>query len=120
MKKLILTTCMLVAFAASAFMPGRYRGFRQVPRVRPHQPPIHHAPPLPKHHTPFVPFTYGVGAGLFLNHVLLHSRPIPPPPPVALNPIWIPPVYESRPVYDEYGRIIRYEQVLVKAGYWQY
>lgn len=120
MKRALLIVCMLLAFTASAFMPGRYRGFRQVPRVRPHRPPVHRAPPPPRHHAPVVPFVYGIGAGMLLSHAIIHSHPTPPPPVVALNPIWIPPVYESRPVYDSYGRIVRYEQVLVKEGYWQY
>lgn len=120
MKRALLIVCMLLVFTASAFMPGRYRGFRQVPRARPHRPPVHRVPPPRHHHAPITPFVYGVGTGLLFSHAIIGHHPIPPPPVVALNPIWIPPVYENRPVYDSYGRFLRYEQVIVKEGYWQY
>ena len=54
---------------------------------------------------------------------LLAPAIVPPPPPprpvVYVNQVWVPPVYETRPVYDSYGRIIRYEQVIVVPGYWR-
>ena len=93
------------------------------PRYR-HVPP----PPPPRHyhaHHPSRAFWTGVGVGIVGSIAydalpMPHRSIIPAPPPMAINPVWIPPVYESRPVYDIYGRIVRYEQVLVRAGYWQY
>jgi len=43
------------------------------------------------------------------------SLPLPPPP----ARVWVPPVYETRPVYDAYGRVAGYQEVLVSAGYWR-
>ena len=111
-------------------------GHTSIHHVRPifRPSPIHHRMPPPpskvvhhhhhRHHSGA--FWTGIGIGVFSDLLLRESAPIPrplvvtPPPVVAINPIWIPPVYETRPVYDLYGRVIRYEQVLIRAGYWQY
>ena len=113
-----------------AFMPciAFAHGLRPAPRVT-HIPVAHRVhrpmpPPPPRHH--YHHSAWGRGGcnfwpgftGALVGSTLL--RTLPPPPVVAVNPVWIPPVYESRPVYDVYGRIIRYEQVVVRAGYWQY
>ena len=90
------------------------------------RPMHHHTPPPPimhhhhrgHHHTGA--FWTGVGIGL-IGSTIVHPLP---PTPVAIGPVtgrvWVPPVYEMRPIYDRYGNIFRYEQVMVSAGYWRY
>ena len=85
----------------------------------------HHSPPPPppylmhhhRHH--HGAFWTGLGVGLIGSTIVN-----PPPVPVAVGPVvgrvWVPPVYEMRPVYDRFGNILRYEQVMVSAGYWRY
>lgn len=127
MKKIIATFILAAAFSAVAFGPVgsrtriMHRPSRRVVHVTP--PPRH--PMHYRHHmhhyyryNPLLPFTVGLGTGLVFGGV---ARPLPPPPPVvAVNPVWVQPVYESRPVLDQFGNIIRYEPVLVRAGYWDY
>lgn len=129
MKKIIVTFALAVAFSAVAFGPVgsrtriMHRPSRRVVHVtppRPSQPSMHHRQHMHHHYhyNPLLPFTVGLGTGLFFGRA---ARPLPPPPPVvAVNPVWVQPVYETRPVLDQFGNIIRYEQVLIKVGYWEY
>lgn len=122
MKTLTIAVAVLVALMAFAAPHGRM-GHR--PEHGPIQ--IHHQPPRPMHHhnhshhnhSPAW-FWAGIGTGLFIDAF----RSTPPPPPIVVGPvvhkrIWVPPVYETRHILDAYGRVIRYEQVLVRPGYWQ-
>ena len=121
MKTLIIVIAVLVASIAFA-APHGHMGSRPG-----HGPiPTHHPPPRPMphhhhhhhHHSP-VWFLAGLGTGLLVDSF----RPTPPPPvivgPVVHQRVWVPPVYETRTILDAYGRVIRYEQVLVRPGYWQ-
>ena len=83
-----------------------------------------HSPPPPlhlmhHHRHQHGAFWTGLGVG-FISSAIVN----PPLAPVAIGPtvgrIWVPPVYEIRPVYDRFGNILRYEQVMVSAGYWRY
>lgn len=121
MKTLTIAAVVLVASMAFA-APHGHMGSRPG-----HGPiPTHHPPPrlMPHHHfhhSHYSPawFLAGLGTGLLVDAF----RPTPPPPvivgPVVHHRIWVPPVYETRPILDVYGRVIRYEQVLVSPGYWQ-
>ena len=78
----------------------------------------HHAPPMNHYHNRHHgAFWTGLGLGL-IGSAVVH------PVPVAIGPtvgrVWVPPVYEMRPVYDRFGNFLRYEQVMVSAGYWRY
>ena len=129
-KAFIVMICTILMPVIGICKPGHAPIHHVRPVFRPSH--IHHRMPPPppkvhhhKHHSSA--FWTGVGIGVFGDLLLRGSTPIPrplvvtpPPPVVAVNPIWIPPVYETRPVYDSYGRVIRYEQVLVRVGYWQY
>lgn len=61
----------------------------------------------------------GFGAGLIVGEILNRPTPVYISSPTVYRPVWVPPTYESRPVYDVYGHIIRYEQVMVVPGYWR-
>ena len=124
MKTLTIAVTVLVAsmaFAAPHGHIGHRPGHGPIPMRRPPPPPR----PMPHHnnrHSNHSPtwFWAGLGTGLLIDML----RPTPPPPPVVVGPVvhqrvWVPPVYETRPVLDAYGRVIRYEQVLVRPGYWQ-
>ena len=119
MKTLTIAVAVLAAsmtFAAPHGHMGPRLGHRQIPMFCP---PPHPMPHYHSHHT-IGWFWAGLGTGLLIDAL----RPTPPPPPVVVGPVahqrvWVPPVYETRPVLDVYGRVIRYEQVLVRPGYWQ-
>lgn len=121
MKTLTIAVAVLVAsivFAAPHGHMGSRPGHGPIP--------THHPPPRPmshhhhhSHHSPAW-FLAGLGTGLLVDAF----RPTPLPPPVIVGPVvhqlvWVPPVYETRPILDAYGRVIRYEQVLIHPGYWQ-
>ena len=125
MKTLTIAVAVLVAsmaFAAPHGHIGHRPGHCPIPMRRPPPPPPPR--PMPHHHvhchSPYW-FWAGLGTGILVDAL----RPtLPPPPPVVVGPVvhqrvWVPPVYETRPVLDAYGRVIRYEQVLVRPGYWQ-
>lgn len=100
-------------------------------RSAPHHPPVVRHPPRqipPPRHYHHYHSTWGRGGCNFwpgftagvIGSLLVPRLPPPPPRPVVyVNQIWVPPVYETRPVYDVFGNIIRYEQVLVRVGYWR-
>lgn len=110
-----------IACYARPMPPILHRPIHYRPPAAHHQPKLIH-PPVHHHSTwgrggrNFWPgFTAGV-----IGSLLVQPPPPPPPRPVVyVNQIWVPPVYETRPVYDAFGNIIRYEQVLVRAGYWR-
>lgn len=122
MKKLMMIAvfvpCVLLAHPPrpvphAVHIPVAHRICRSMP---PSPPPRHH------HHS-----AWGRGGcnfwpgftGALVGTTLLRTLP-PPQPVVAVSPVWIPPVYEWRPVYDMYGRVLRNERVIIRAGYWQY
>ena len=120
MKTLTIVIAVLVASIAFA-APHGHMGSR--PRHGPI--PTHHPPPRPMphhhhhyHHSPDW-FLAGLGTGLLVDAF----RPTLPSPvivgPVVHHRVWVQPVYETRPILDAYGRVIMYEQVLVRHGYWQ-
>ena len=123
MKTLTIIVAVLVssmAFAVPHGHTGHRPGHGPIPMRRPPPPPR----PMPHHHvhchSPYW-FLAGLGTGILVD--ALRPTP-PPPPPVVVGPVvhqrvWVPPVYETRPVLDAYGRVVRYEQVLVRPGYWQ-
>lgn len=101
--------------------PPQYRPAPRHPPVVRHLP--RQTPPLHHYHSTWGRggrnFWPGFTAGI-VGSLLVPRLPPPPPRPVVyVNQIWVPPVYETRPVYDAFGNIIRYEQVLVRAGYWR-
>ena len=121
MKTLTIAVAVLaasMAFAAPHGHTGPRSGHCPIPLRRPPPPPR----PMPHYHvychSPYW-FLAGLGTGLLVDAF----RPTPPPPvivgPVVHQLVWVPPVYETRPILDAYGRVIRYEQVLVRPGYWQ-
>ena len=125
MKTLTIIVAVLAAsmtFGAPHGHIGPRPGHGPIPMHRPPPPPR----PMPHHHvhchSPYW-FLAGLGTGLLID-TLRPAPPPPPPPPVVVGPVvhqrvWVPPVYETRPVLDAYGRVVRYEQVLVRPGYWQ-
>ena len=122
MKTLTIAVAVLIASMAFAAPHGRVG-----PRPG-HSPiPIHHQPPRPIHHHNHSHHNHSPAwfwAGLGTGFLIDTFRPTPLPPPVVVGPvvhqrIWVPPVYETRPILDAYGRVIRYEQVLVRPGYLQ-
>lgn len=126
MKTTIAVICAALMPIVAMCKPGP-----NAPHNRPSafRPSAHHRAPMPPsprihHHHHSGAFWTGLGVGVIGGLAIDAFRPAPvvamPPPPVVIrNPVWVPPVYETRPVYDAYGRIIRYEQVLVREGYWR-
>jgi len=125
MKKLITAIAVIAASVCIAaphhsHAPHGARVVHRGPAPRPAPMPHHH-----HHHSfwgrggsHFWPgFAGGIVGSLFAPAVV---PPPPPPPPVVLvNPVWVPPVYGTRPVYDAYGRVVRYEQYIITQGYWR-
>lgn len=105
MKKILAILCVALTCAALAHGPRGFHG-----RPGPYRPVPHHHH---HHHHSSGWFWAGVGTGLLLDAVR-------PAPVVVRNPVWVPPTYSTVPVCDTYGRVIRYDRVLVTAGYWQY
>ena len=127
---LIAVASMIAAFAG----PPAPRSHGSHPAPRPHGPRAVYIGPAPRPHLPAprhhhhhhhhsgrdVAAGIGIGLGLSLLSPYTMSPPPPPPRPYPYRPlVWVPPVYETRPVYDAFGNIIRYEQVMVRAGYWR-
>lgn len=111
----------IVCYARPMPSPHHRLALHHPPAVR-HQ-PRQMPPPHQYHHHHS---TWGRGGRNFwpgFTFGVVSSLLVPPPPPprpvVYVNQVWVPPVYETRPVYDAFGNIIRYEQVLVRAGYWR-
>ena len=123
MKTLTIAVAALVAsmaFAAPHGHTGPRPGHGPIPMRRPPPPPPPRPMPHHHHHSPSW-FLVGIGTGLLID-ALRPTHPLPPPVvvgPVVHQRVWVPPVYETRPVIDVYGRVVRYEQVLVRPGYWQ-
>ena len=104
MKKIILCIAVALSTLCSA---------------RPHRPGFHHH----RWHGPGPVFTLSaIGAGLTAAAIAsAWARPVVPAPAVVPMPgrVWVPPVYETRPVYNAYGQIIGWQQVMVVPGYWR-
>lgn len=124
MKKILIALTVLAATTCIA-APYHSHASHRAPVV--HRGPPPRPAPMPHHH--YHSF-WGRGGSHFwpgftggLVGSLLAPAIVPPPPPprpvVYVQQTWVPPVYETRPVYDSYGRIIRYEQVIVVPGYWK-
>ena len=123
MKKILIAIAALAAVTCVA-APHHVPAGHRAPVV--HRGPPPRPAPIPHHHHHSV---WGRGGSHFwpgftggLVGSLLAPAVVPPPPPrpiVYVNQVWVPPVYETRPIYDTYGRIIRYEQVVVVPGYWR-
>lgn len=94
MTKKILTIIVVVAMCLSTFA-HRGPGFRPGPWRHHH---YHHSP---------APFLIGAGLGLAAS-VLAPTR------------VWIPPVIERRPIYNQFGQIIGWQDVVVRPGYWSW
>lgn len=125
MKKILIAIAALAAVTCVA-APYHHPAGHRVPVV--HRGPPPRPAPMPHHHHHHS--VWGRGGSHFwpgfaggLVGSLLAPAFVPPPPPprpvVYVQQTWVPPVYETRPVYDSYGRIIRYEQVIVVPGYWR-
>ena len=128
MKKMLIALGILAAMTCGAARPYS---------PRPHYVPVphrmHHPMPPPRPTPPHRHHLWGKGGSHFLPSFtgsligsLVAPMVVPPPPPppplrpiVYANQTWVPPVYETRPVYDVYGNIVRYEQVVVVPGYWR-
>jgi len=118
MKK-ILSLALAASIAACAFgRPGPHFG----PRI-PHHPHHHWRAPL-------IGYTVGaIGAGIAAAAIAstwTTSAPVAAPAPAVVPPVvvpaarvWVPPVYETRPVYNTLGQIIGWQQVMVTPGYWR-
>ena len=125
MKTLTIIVAVLVAsvtFGAPHGHIGPRPGHGPIPMRRPPPPPRPMQHCHSHHHSnhSLTWFWTGLGTGLLIDAL----RPTPPPPPIVVGPVvhqrvWVPPIYETRPVFDVYGRVIRYDQVLVRPGYWQ-
>lgn len=125
MKKILIALAVLAATTCTAApyyhrIPHRAHVVHRRPPPRPAPMPYH------RHHNNswlgkggrnFWPgFTGGLVSSLLTPAIV---QPPSPPPVVLLNPVWVPPVYGTRPIYDAYGRIIRYEQYVITPGYWK-
>lgn len=115
------TKTTLAIIAALSFFTAVSYAHPPMMHARHHRayPVNHHTPPPPMHHHRHNngAFWTGLGVGLIGSTIVN-------PVSVAIGPtigrVWVPPVYEMRPVYDRFGNLLRYEQVMVSAGYWRY
>ena len=127
MKKLLIAFTVLVAMTCVAASHHSRTPYR-TPVV--HRGPLLRPAPMPHYHNHWHNISWwgkggrnfwpGFASGL-IGSLLAPAIVAPPlpPPAVLVNPVWVPPVYGIRPVYDVYGRIIRYEQYIVTPGYWR-
>lgn len=121
MKKILIALTVLAATTCIA-APYHSHASHRAPVV--HRGPPPRPAPMPHHHhhsflgrggSHFWPGFVGGLAGSLLAPAIVP----PPPPTVLVNPVWIPPVYGTRPIRDAYGRIIGYEQYVITPGYWK-
>ena len=110
MKK-IISLALAASVAVCAFArPGPHFG-----------PRIHH----PHHHwrAPLIGYTLGaIGAGITAAAIAstwTAPAPVVVPAPAPAPRVWVPPVYENRPVYNMYGQIVGWQRVMVTPGYWR-
>ena len=127
MKKILIALAVLAATICTA-APYYHHHMPHMVHVVHRGPPPRPAPiPHHRHHhndswcvksgRNFWPgFTGGLVGSLLTSTIV---QPPSPPPVVLINPVWVPPVYGTRPIYDTYGRIIRYEQYVITPGYWK-
>lgn len=117
---MVIAASMCIAAPYHLHAPHRASAVHRGPSPRPAPMPHHH-----HHHSfwgrggsHFWPgFAGGIVGSLLAPAVV--TPPPPPPPVVLVNPVWVPPVYGTRPVYDAYGRVVRYEQYIITQGYWR-
>lgn len=104
-----------------------HRGPAPRPAPQIHRGPAPRPAPMPHRHNHYS--TWGRGgsnfwpgfAGGVIGSAILRPPALilpPPPPRPHVFAVWVEPVVEMRPVYDVYGNIIRYDQVVIRAGYW--
>ena len=126
MKKILIALAVLAATTCTAAPYYHHHAPHRVPIVHRGPPPRPAPMPHHRHHNDswwgkggrnFWPgFTGGLVGSLLTPTIV---QPPSPPPVVLMNPVWVPPVYGTRPIYDAYGRIIRYEQYVITPGYWK-
>ena len=107
--------------------PGHVQGMRSevIPRPpipRPQIMPYYEYNKFkPLHMRKDISLTFGFSGNIlypdFIVKMPIYLRPTPPV--VLVNPIWVPPVYENRPVYNIYGEVVGYNRVLIVQGYWK-
>ena len=103
--------------------PMHIQASRPAPRPMP-RPVVHHLAPHHSH-SAWGPggrnFWPGFAGGVISSAILMPPAPVltPPLPRPHVFAVWVEPVVEIRPVYDIYGNIIRYDQVVIRAGYWR-
>lgn len=129
MKTSLIALGILAAMSCNAVGPRGPRPHRPSPPPRMHHPmpPPRPMPPAPHHRhsfwvrggSSFWPGFTGALVGSMIAPAIVPPPPPPPRPIVYVRQTWVPPVYESRPVYDVFGNIIRYEQVMIAPGYWK-
>lgn len=113
MKKILIAIIAACAMSSYAHPPKHGASPRPPARHSPMHGPV--ARPAPRPHSMPPP-----------HSVMWNGLPKPaptftvPPPRPIVSAIWISPVYETRPVYDQFGRFVGYQRVLVSQGYWQY
>ena len=109
MKTKIITLIAIIATSLCCF--AKHNNHHRSPTPPVHY-KVHHAPHH-KHHDRFWP---GFGVGTLIGASL-----VAPALPSVFFPrkVWVPPVYEMRPVRDVFGNIIRYESIMVRPGYWR-
>ena len=102
-----------------------HRGHIARPAPMPHHSSHHHGSVWGRGGRNFWPGFVGGFVGSTIASrptIVIPPRPVfaPPPPPVVIvNPVWIEPMYELRPIYDVYGNIIEYTWVKTRDGYWR-
>lgn len=131
MKMTTMTLAALMCLAAFCKpmvhpMPHRAPAPRPAPLI--HRGPAPRPAPMPHNHHHYSTwrrsgssFWPGFAGGVIGSAILRPPALVLPPPPPRPHvfAVWVEPVVEIRPVYDVYGNIIRYDQVVIRAGYWR-
>ena len=102
----------IIMLAIAAISAIACFGHRPPPMMHNRNYGFHHRmpPPPPRHHYIHNRHTWpAFGVGAVIGAIAATS----------IQPVWVPPMYQAVPVYDAYGNIVRYDQVLIRAGYWR-